>query len=922
MTARYLVGDVHEQLATLPDNSVDLVLSSPPFLALRSYLPADHPDKGKEIGSEPTPGEFLDAILDVVEACARVLTPHGSLVFEFGDSFAGSGGAGGDYADDGWRDGQERFGGSASKGGASNWSRPDAMWLAGVIDTEGCITVRHATKGEGNAPSYSIAVQVQMMDPQVVDRAYEITGVGHRSQQKGGIECWQVVGQQARYVLLHIWPHLLIKQRQALAGIELQRHTEESTRRGQYARVTAEQLEYRAMIREYVSGLNARGDQRGVYVPTWEPPTPKKLNLPEYGGMGWPLDKSLSMIPQSFAWALAYGRNPWTGRETDPWRIRNFCPWVRPNPPVGALCVDDQTEALTPDGWKRHDQLTDGDLIAAYDPSRDSCRFVPAKFVRYEREGEPMVEVEKRSTSQRMTLDHRVWTRTRKTEPHVRLARDLTNDCDTLLSAPLDDVPGPAPVTTERAALLGWFVAEGTPHSRQARIIQSLTANPQKVETIRALLERDGADWRETVYQHQKGSDVVTFHVKGELAEWLNLHHKRLPMAYVTTWPEAQARALFDALVDGDGHRRKDGRRNGILFHQKDEPIADAVQVLGLRLGYRATKTYQPSMRLWQITMGTNRWTRVRKWDGTGIPRTTYTGTVWCPMVETGLWLARRNGRPFVTGNSDKFRPGTSYLTVACKSRTRWFDLDAVRTEHKPRGGYDPHGRDTKKGTRPESHESDGWHRLGAYEGNENPAGAPPLDWFNIPTQPYPGSHYATWSSKLVLPFVESMCPRQVCVVCGEPRRRIAETTNAVAATAPRHDETQRRANSDDSNVWRSVAGAVCSERVTLGWSECEHPCEECHGTGEIPALTQAGEDSDSCTSCGGIGAFSNYRAGVVLDPFAGSGTTLQVATGCGRDAIGIDLDARNLDLARERIGFFLVEEEPEPPLDVQTEAV
>lgn len=53
--ARYLVGDVHEALATLPEGSVDLVLTSPPFLALRSYLPDDHPDKAKEIGSEPTP---------------------------------------------------------------------------------------------------------------------------------------------------------------------------------------------------------------------------------------------------------------------------------------------------------------------------------------------------------------------------------------------------------------------------------------------------------------------------------------------------------------------------------------------------------------------------------------------------------------------------------------------------------------------------------------------------------------------------------------------------------------------------------------------------------------------------------------------------------------------------------------------------
>lgn len=41
--------------------------------------------------------------------------------------------------------------------------------------------------------------------------------------------------------------------------------------------------------------------------------------------------------------------------------------------------------------------------------------------------------------------------------------------------------------------------------------------------------------------------------------------------------------------------------------------------------------------------------------------------------------------------------------------------------------------------------------------------------------------------------------------------------------------------------------------------------------------------------------------------------TTLAVATGHGRDAIGIDLDPRNADLARERIGMFLTLAEGAP---------
>lgn len=114
-TARFVVGDVFEQLAKLPDQSVDLVLTSPPFLALRSYLPDDHPDKAREIGTEPTPAEYLDTLLALSAEFRRVVTPRGSIAVELGDTYSGSGGAGGDYARDGLRSGQPTFRQAAPK---------------------------------------------------------------------------------------------------------------------------------------------------------------------------------------------------------------------------------------------------------------------------------------------------------------------------------------------------------------------------------------------------------------------------------------------------------------------------------------------------------------------------------------------------------------------------------------------------------------------------------------------------------------------------------------------------------------------------------------------------------------------------------------------------------------------------------------
>lgn len=216
-TARFIVGDSLTVLRTLPDASVDLVLTSPPFLALRSYLPADHPDKASEVGAEPTPGEFIDTLLDIIEECRRVLAPHGSICFELGDTYAGSGGGGGDYLPGGLREGQAQFAGSA------------------------------ASMRESNAAH------------------------------------WRQKNQ----------------------------------------RVTNTQDGRRVRWEDEALGI----------IPARSRPGPEQRDFMD----GWPMDKSLCLVPELLRLSLAYGVNPLTGRTTEPWRIRNVVRWCRPNPPVGAL---------------------------------------------------------------------------------------------------------------------------------------------------------------------------------------------------------------------------------------------------------------------------------------------------------------------------------------------------------------------------------------------------------------------------------------------------------------------------------------------------------------------------------------------------------------------------------------------------------
>jgi DNA modification methylase len=75
----------------LADASVDLIVTSPPYFALRSYQD-DGTHYAGQIGSEPTPAAFLAALWTVTAECKRVLKPSGSMFVNLGDKYAGSGG--------------------------------------------------------------------------------------------------------------------------------------------------------------------------------------------------------------------------------------------------------------------------------------------------------------------------------------------------------------------------------------------------------------------------------------------------------------------------------------------------------------------------------------------------------------------------------------------------------------------------------------------------------------------------------------------------------------------------------------------------------------------------------------------------------------------------------------------------------------
>ncbi|MCG8405425.1 MAG: site-specific DNA-methyltransferase, partial [Phycisphaerales bacterium] len=77
-----LIGDVLERLKDIPDNSIDCVVTSPPYWGLRDY------GVDGQIGLEPTLAEHLDILVEVFAEIWRVLKPTGTVWLNYGDCYA------------------------------------------------------------------------------------------------------------------------------------------------------------------------------------------------------------------------------------------------------------------------------------------------------------------------------------------------------------------------------------------------------------------------------------------------------------------------------------------------------------------------------------------------------------------------------------------------------------------------------------------------------------------------------------------------------------------------------------------------------------------------------------------------------------------------------------------------------------------
>lgn len=144
-----------------------------------------------------------------------------------------------------------------------------------------------------------------------------------------------------------------------------------------------------------------------------------------------------------------------------------------------------------------------------------------------------------------------------------------------------------------------------------------------------------------------------------------------------------------------------------------------------------------------------------------------------------------------------------------------------------------------------------------------------------IPTEPFPGAHFAVFPEALVEPCILAGTSEYgVCPQCGAPWERVIEEERTFESGSGRSGNMpvgKHGARYQGGGATLDVRRGPCIKIATIGW----RPTCSCGILETVPAT--------------------------VLDPFCGSGTTLVVAQRLGRHSVGIDINPDYIEMARRR---------------------
>ena len=366
----------------------------------------------------------------------------------------------------------------------------------------------------------------------------------------------------------------------------------------------------------------------------------------------------------------------------------------------GINCTDTETECYTRSGWKKFDEVGVGEDIATINPESLKFEWKPTQKVNVSHYKGQMCSFDHRRVNMLFTPNHRVFGRFRQSGQYrlddmpleFRTAAEAVTSYEmrmpvaTGFEGKREDtftVPGCVYKTRDYTKifkprdypmksfmkLLGYYLSEGWLNYYDYKDIhvplgfsigQILDKHPEEYMKIQETLKE-----LKILFTKDKTGFKVQSKRLGAYFEQFGLSYNKFIPQEIKDMDQEYLKELFLAFMDGDGWKAGKGWQTELASKR----LIDDLVEIGIKIGYIAKymgkrwrvikhedKThwmYRASFSLGNVTLDRRNMKVVKDWEG----------TVWCPTVENGTWLARKNGTVFWTGNSELTRRTYEELT-------------------------------------------------------------------------------------------------------------------------------------------------------------------------------------------------------------------------------------------------------------------
>ncbi len=339
------------------------------------------------------------------------------------------------------------------------------------------------------------------------------------------------------------------------------------------------------------------------------------------------------------------------------------------------FCLSEDTEIFTVKGWKKYTDTKIGDLAFSYNKDTNKLEANPIERILIRNHKGKMVKLyNEDSIDSLVTDDHRVLCDTRTTGKDKRWkwskcrfipAKNLPSGMRIPVAAKINS-NSKCNIDDDLIKILGWIITDGTLHCYNKKYsyyeVYQSKAKDKILEEMKEVIKCRFPD--SSIYFRKKGehsysgriipgAEEFTFYLGNdatkEIQPWLGNYPHRIPRKFLEKASLRQLKILFDALVQGDGHiqHTKNNHKYVMFYAGHNFALADDFQELCIRLGFSAIAKTVPSNKQTKVLVSfKRRFAYVRK-----ATKKYFSGKVWDITIKYGAFVARRNGKVFITGN-------------------------------------------------------------------------------------------------------------------------------------------------------------------------------------------------------------------------------------------------------------------------------